>query len=77
MMAKGVTNPAIANLIREDKVHQVYSQMQLNQAGTGMVTQTQQLAEFVQKRLVTKNMAMAYSNRPDELARILGMAAPS
>lgn len=34
-----ITNPAIANLIREDKVHQLYSQMQLNQLGTGMTTQ--------------------------------------
>jgi twitching motility protein PilT len=66
-----LTNPAIANLIREDKVHQVYSQMQLNQSETGMVTQTQQLVEFVQKRIVTRNTAIAYSNRSDELIRIL------
>ncbi|MCJ7765093.1 MAG: PilT/PilU family type 4a pilus ATPase, partial [Thiovulaceae bacterium] len=67
-----LTNPAIANLIREDKVHQVYSQMQLNQTETGMVTQTQQLVEFVQKRLISRAIAVSYSNRPDELIRILG-----
>ncbi len=66
-----VTNPAIANLIREDKVHQIYSQMQLNQTETGMVTQTQQLLEFVKKRLVSRNTAITYSNRPDELIRLL------
>ena len=66
-----VTNPAIANLIREDKVHQVYSQMQLNQQETGMVTQTQQLLEFVKKRLVSRNTAIAYANRPEELIRVL------
>jgi len=35
------TNHAIANLIREDKVHQLYSQMQLGQGDTGMQTQAQ------------------------------------
>ena len=69
-----VTNPAIANLIREDKVHQVYSQMQLNQQETGMTTQTQQLFEFVKKRVVTRNTALAYANRADELIRILDSA---
>ena len=66
-----LTTPAIANLIREDKVHQVYSQMQLNQSETGMVTQTQLLLDFVQKRIVTRATAISYSNRPDELIRVL------
>jgi twitching motility protein PilT len=66
-----LTNPAIANLIREDKVHQVYSQMQLNQQETGMVTQTQQLSEFVKKRLVSRDTAISYANRPEELIRVL------
>jgi len=69
-----ITNPAIANLIREDKVHQVYSQMQLNQSETGMVTQTQQLTEYVQKRLITRKTAVSYANRPEELERILDSA---
>ncbi|MEA1919987.1 MAG: type IV pilus twitching motility protein PilT [Campylobacterota bacterium] len=63
------TNPAIANLIREDKVHQLYSQMQLNQAATGMITQTQELEEFLRKKLITKENAIQYANRPDELMR--------
>lgn len=66
-----ISNPAIANLIREDKVHQIYSQMQLNQGKTGMTTQTQQLIELVQKKKITKSNAIKNSNRPEELRKIL------
>lgn len=66
-----ITNPAIANLIREDKVHQVYSQMQLNQQATGMTTQTQELIEFLRKKLISKDTAIQYSNKPDELLRVI------
>jgi twitching motility protein PilT len=66
-----ITNPAIANLIREDKVHQMYSQMQLNQQGTGMTTQTQEIVDFLRKKLISKDTAMQYSNKPDELQRII------
>jgi len=66
-----ITNPAIANLIREDKVHQIYSQMQLNQTSTGMTTQTQELVEFLRKKIVSKDTAIQYSNKPDELIRII------
>ncbi|MBN2870434.1 MAG: type IV pilus twitching motility protein PilT [Campylobacterales bacterium] len=66
-----ITNPAIANLIREDKVHQLYSQMQLNQQGTSMTTQTQEIVEFLRKKLVSKETALQFSNKPDELLRII------
>ncbi len=66
-----ITNPAIANLIREDKVHQIYSQMQLNQTSTGMTTQTQELVEYLRKKLISKDTAIQYSNKPDELLRII------
>ena len=66
-----ITNPAIANLIREDKVHQIYSQMQLNQTSTGMTTQTQELVDFLRKKLVSKDTAIQYSNKPDELIRVI------
>jgi len=66
-----ITNPAIANLIREDKVHQLYSQMQLNQTGTNMTTQTQEIVEFLRKKIVSKEIALQYSNKPDELLRII------
>ncbi len=66
-----ITNPAIANLIREDKVHQIYSQMQLNQQGTGMVTQTQELVTYLRNKMISKQDAMQYSNKPDELAHAI------
>lgn len=66
-----ITNPAIANLIREDKVHQLYSQMQLNQTNTGMTTQTQELIEFLRKKIISKDSAMQYCNRPEELERMI------
>ncbi len=67
-----ITNPAIANLIREDKVHQLYSQMQLNQTNTGMVTQTQELFEYLRQKLISKEHAIQFCNRPSELLNMLG-----
>ena len=66
-----VPNPAIRNLIREDKVHQVYSQMQVGQAKFGMQTFNQALAALYLKRLVTAEEAIARSSDPDELRSIL------
>jgi len=64
-----VTNHAIANLIREDKVHQIYSAMQLGQEGTGMQTQTQALLKLVNSGIVDKHVAMQFANKPDELEK--------
>ncbi|CAA6799246.1 MAG: Twitching motility protein PilT [uncultured Sulfurovum sp.] len=64
-----VTNHAIANLIREDKVHQIYSQMQLGQAQSGMQTQTQELLKLLDKNIIRREHAMQYSNKPDELKK--------
>jgi twitching motility protein PilT len=66
-----ISNPAIANLIREDKVHQIYSQMQLNQSETSMTTQTQEMVKLLQKKLISKENALKNSNRSDELAKII------
>jgi len=66
-----ITNPAIKNLIREDKVHQLYSQMQLNQQATGMTTQTQELVEYLKQKVISKDSAIQYSNRPEELLNII------
>ena len=66
-----ITNPAIQNQIREDKVHQIYSQMQLNQQETHMTTQTQQLVELLGKNKITKENALKNSNRPEELSKII------
>ncbi|MEA3330572.1 MAG: type IV pilus twitching motility protein PilT [Campylobacterota bacterium] len=66
-----ISNPAIANLIREDKVHQLYSQMQLNQKETNMCTQTQEIIELLQKNIITKDNAIRNSNRPEELMKMI------
>ncbi len=66
-----ITNPAIQNQIREDKVHQIYSQMQLNQAETKMTTQTQQLVKLIQEKKISKANAIKNSNRPEELTKIV------
>jgi twitching motility protein PilT len=64
-----VTNHAIANLIREDKVHQIYSQMQLGQGASGMQTQTQELVKLIERNIIKKENALQYSNKPDELKK--------
>ncbi|MFA5234408.1 MAG: type IV pilus twitching motility protein PilT [Sulfurimonas sp.] len=66
-----IANPAIQNLIREDKVHQIYSQMQLNQNETNMTTQTDQLITLLRKKVITKETAITASNRPEELIKII------
>jgi twitching motility protein PilT len=68
-----INNPAIANLIRENKINQLYSQMQLNQGKTGMQTQTQVLVEAVKKGIISKETALAYSTKVDELHKALMM----
>ena len=62
-----INNPAIANLIRENKIHQIYSQMQLNQQQTGMQTQTKVLQKLLLQKVIDKDTALKYSNRPEEL----------
>jgi twitching motility protein PilT len=66
-----VPNPAIRNLIREDKVHQVYSQMQMGQSKFGMQTFNQSLAAAFLKRLITIEEAMGRSSDPEELKNLI------
>ena len=54
-----VPTPAIRNLIREDKVHQIYSSMQTGQEKLGMQTMNQSLATLYMKRLITLETALA------------------
>ena len=65
--------PAIRNLIREDKLHQVYSAMQINQEETKMVTMNQSIKKALDGGLITREDAMSYSNNPEEMAKILGL----
>jgi len=63
------SNHAIANLIRENKVHQIESQMQLGQGESGMQTQTQVLVKLLKQNLITKEHAIQYATKPDEVKR--------
>src|SRR5881275_3041568 len=66
-----VPNAAIRNLIREDKVHQIYSMMQTGQGKHGMQTLNQALATLYHKRLISIEMAMQRSSNPDELRELI------
>ena len=68
-----INNAAIANLIRENKIHQIYSQMQLNQQKTGMLTQTQAMIKALKLNLITKEDAIRYSTQPQELLNNIGI----
>lgn len=66
-----INNMAIANLIRENKNHQIYSQMQLNQQGTGMKTQTQSLVDAVRNGQISRDVALRYSTQYNELVNLI------
>jgi twitching motility protein PilT len=66
-----VATAAIRNLIREDKVHQIYSQMQVGQSKFGMQTMNQSLYSLYQRGTVTLDEAMARSTDTDELRNML------
>ena len=67
-----IPNPAIRNLIREAKIHQVYSQMQSGQAKFGMQTMTQSLLDLYTRRLITYEEALAHATELEELRPLLG-----
>jgi twitching motility protein PilT len=69
-----VPNPAIRNLIREDKVHQIYSQMQIGQEKFGMQTMNQCLMQLLSKRIISVEDALGRSSEPDELKQMLSPA---
>ena len=66
-----IPNSAIRNLIREDKIHQVYSMMQTGQDKYGMQTLNQALATLYQKRQITLDVAMQRSSNADELKELI------
>jgi twitching motility protein PilT len=65
-----IATPAIRALIRDDKVHQMYSMIQSGQK-YGMKTMNQSLAELQLSGKVTLNDAMSYSHNTQELAEML------
>jgi len=62
-----VPNAAIRNLIREDKIHQIYSSMQSGQDKFGMQTFNQSLYSLYAQRQITLETAMGRSSNPEEL----------
>jgi twitching motility protein PilT len=69
---------AVRNLIRQAKVEQIYSVMQTN-TGRGMQTLEQALVDFVTRGIITQEVAMSRSSRPDQLLGLLqrnGLATP-
>ncbi|HSQ63331.1 MAG TPA: type IV pilus twitching motility protein PilT [Polyangiaceae bacterium] len=66
-----IPNPAIRNLIREDKIHQIYSQMQMGQEKHGMQTLNQALYSLWGRRIISLDEAMGRSLEPDELRMMM------
>jgi twitching motility protein PilT len=68
-----IPDDAVRNLIRQAKIEQVYSVMQTS-TSRGMLTMEQSLADLVQRRVITAEIAFARSSRPDQLGGILERA---
>jgi twitching motility protein PilT len=66
-----IPNSAIRNLIREDKIHQIYSTMQTGQGKFGMQTFNQSLAHLALTRQISREDALAKSSSPDELLELI------
>jgi len=72
-----VPNPAIRNLIREDKIHQIYSTMQTGQDKFGMQTFNQSLAQLYQTKQINLQTALQRSSLPDELQDMINRGVGS
>jgi twitching motility protein PilT len=70
-----VPTPAIRNLIRDDKIHQIYSTMQTGQEKLGMQTMNQSLATLYQRRVITLDAAFTASSMKDELEQMIARGA--
>jgi twitching motility protein PilT len=64
--------PAVRNLIREGKTHQINSVLQTS-AGRGMQSMDSALAQLVRNRTITRQLAESRSSQPEELRRLLGV----
>ncbi len=72
-----VPNDAIRNLIREDKIHQIYSSMQTGQSNYQMITMNQSLANLYFKRRVTLADAKGHSMKPQEFDQLVSKGGPT
>lgn len=72
-----VNTPAIANLIRDDKLHQIQASMQIGQGQTHMQTQSQELIKAVRDRQITTEDALRFSSNIEEMKKALGVGGPT
>jgi twitching motility protein PilT len=66
-----VPNPAVRNLIREDKLHQIYSQMQIGQTKFGMQTMNQSLLDQYLRKVISLEECLGHSSEVDELKTMI------
>ena len=66
-----IATPAIRNLIRDDKIHQIYGTMQSGQEKLGMQTMNQALARLVERRTITRDVAFNATSNKEELITML------
>lgn len=66
--------PAVRNLIRENKLHQIYGIMQVGQDKTGMMTMNQSLLNLILKRRIDVRTAFTVTPDPDELDKLMQKA---
>ena len=74
-----IPNPAIRNLMREDKLHQIYSMMQAGKEKSGMQTMNESLLQHYLRRNITQDQALGSSTEPEELLQMMqrAQAGPS
>jgi twitching motility protein PilT len=66
-----IANSAIRNLIRENKIHQIYGMMQTGQQKYGMLTFNQSLAHLAGTKQIALNAALSQSSSPEELKELI------
>jgi twitching motility protein PilT len=71
-----IPTPAVRNLIREGKTHQIYSAIQTS-GSIGMQTMDAHLAQLVRLGRVSQQLALERASVPEELKRLLGAAPPA
>lgn len=68
-----VPTTGIRSLIREDKIHQIYGQMQVGQQKFGMQTMNQSLYNLYQQRVISLEDAIAWSHDPEEFRGMVAL----
>jgi len=72
-----VPNAAVRNLIREDKLHQIYSQMQIGQSKFGMQTMNQSLLDLYIRKVISLDDCLGHASEVDELKTMIVNAGGS